>query len=157
MDLVCVRMFHSYLYTYFDFIKLKCKNVFIKIVSIAMMIGGAVVNALAFTGSGLKSSDVEKEQKRHDLALEQLTKARDEWSRESVKYLDYVNDPLKKEASANKTFTDINEAMNEHYVVIGSRFTLPPNLREEPKLDDFYVPSEEKKTERSYLSSWAWE
>ena len=45
-----------------------------------MMIGGAVVNALAFTGSIVffKSRDIEKEQKRHDLALE-LTKARYEW------------------------------------------------------------------------------
>ena len=37
---------------YFDFIKLnQKKNIYIYMVSIAMMIGGAVVNALAFTGS----------------------------------------------------------------------------------------------------------
>ena len=39
----------------------------------------------------------------------------DESSKERVKYLDYMNDRLKKEANAKKTFTDINEAMNEYY------------------------------------------
>ena len=81
-------------------------------ISIAMMIGGAVVNALAFTGSiflfsSLKSSDIEKERKRHDLALEQLTKARDEWSKERLKYLDYLNDRLRKEANAKKNLLPI--------------------------------------------------
>ena len=95
-------------------------------VSIAMMIGGAEVNALAFTGSiflfsSLSSKDAEKERKRHDLAIEELTKARDEWSKERVIYLDYMNDRLKKEASANKTFMDINEAMNEYYIVTVGR------------------------------------
>ena len=39
-----------------------------------------------------------------------------------------------------------NLAMNEYYVVTGSRFVLSPSLREEPKLEDFYVPSEDQKT-----------
>ena len=47
--------------------------------------------------------------------------------------------------------------MNEYYVVTGGRFALPPNLREDPKLEDFYVPGEDNKLERSYLSSLAWE
>ena len=72
-----------------------------------MMIGGAVVNALAFTGSinfvsSLKSSAIEKERKRHDLALERLMKARDKWSKERLKYLDYLNDRLRKEANTKK-------------------------------------------------------
>ena len=54
----------------------------------------------------LKSGDAKKERKRHDLALEQLTKARDEWSKEHLKYLDYMNDRLRKETNAKKTFTD---------------------------------------------------
>ena len=93
-------------------------------VSIAMMIGGAVINALAFTGSNFV------------FAREQLTKARDEWSKERLKYLDYLNDRLRKEADAKKSCIDINEAMNEYYVVTGNRFALPQNLREEPKLED---------------------
>jgi len=52
------------------------------IVAIGMMVGGAVVNALAFTGSnylfsvlGDKSAEAEKERKRHDLAIQELERA----------------------------------------------------------------------------------
>ena len=54
--------------------------------AVAMMIGGAVVNALAFSGSNYlfshmgKSGDAEKERERHDKALEQLEKAQAAWS-----------------------------------------------------------------------------
>ena len=107
--------------------------------------------------SSLRSNDIEQERKIHDLALEQLTKARDEWSKERVKYLDYINDRLRKETNVKKLFTDINEAMNDYYVVTGGRFALPSNLREEPKLADVYVSSEEKKLQKFYSSRWAWE
>ena len=50
--------------------------------AIGMMVGGAVVNALAFTGGnclfsllGDKSAEAEKERKRHDLANEELQRA----------------------------------------------------------------------------------
>ena len=55
--------------------------------AVAMMIGGAVVNALAFTGSNYlfshlgKSGDAEAERKRHDKALEQLEEAQAAWSK----------------------------------------------------------------------------
>ena len=71
-----------------------------------MMIGGAIISAVAFGGSNYlfsqigKNNDAENERKRHDLALEQLTQARDEWSKERLKYLDFINDRLKKEANA---------------------------------------------------------
>ena len=43
--------------------------------SIAMMLGGAIANALAFTGSSfllssLSKDSIDKERKRHDLAIE---------------------------------------------------------------------------------------
>ena len=46
--------------------------------AVAMMIGGAVVNALAFTGGNFlfsklgKTQDAEKERERHDRAVEQF-------------------------------------------------------------------------------------
>ena len=44
--------------------------------AIAMMIGGAIVNGLAFTGSSylfhaLDKPNADKERKRHDLAIEE--------------------------------------------------------------------------------------
>ena len=56
-------------------------------IAVAMIIGGAVVNALAFTGSYYllshlgKSGDAEAERKRHDKALEQLEETQAAWSR----------------------------------------------------------------------------
>ena len=53
--------------------------------SIAMLVGGAMVNALAFSGSNylfamLRSSDLNEERKRHDQAVEQLQAAQAKWS-----------------------------------------------------------------------------
>ena len=47
-----------------------------------MLIGGALANALAFTGSSylfsrLSKDSVDKERKRHDLEIEQLQKRSD--------------------------------------------------------------------------------
>ena len=53
--------------------------------SVAMLIGGALVNALAFTGSSylfhrLSVDNIDAERKRHDLAIETLQKAQTEWT-----------------------------------------------------------------------------
>ena len=53
--------------------------------SIAMLVGGTLVNALAFSGSNylfsmLRSSDLNEERKRHNQAVEQLQAAQAEWS-----------------------------------------------------------------------------
>ena len=61
--------------------------------SIAMLVGGALVNALAFSGSNwlismLKSSGLDEECKRHDKAIEKLQAAQVEWSRKRTERLD---------------------------------------------------------------------
>ena len=87
MYLVCVRMTRSYLYTYFDFIKLKNIIRFIKN-GIDSDDDGRCRSKRPrfyrsiFLFSSLRSDDIEKERNKHDLALEQLTNARDEWSKE---------------------------------------------------------------------------
>ena len=53
--------------------------------SIAMLIGGALANALAFTGSSylfhrLSADNIDAERKRHDAAIETLLKAQVEWA-----------------------------------------------------------------------------
>ena len=54
--------------------------------SIGFLIGGALVNALAFTGSNylfrsLFKEPIDKEQKRHDKAIEDLQQAQIEWAK----------------------------------------------------------------------------
>ena len=51
-----------------------------------MLIGGALVNALAFSGSNflfsmLRSKGLNEERARHDKAVEQLQASQVEWSR----------------------------------------------------------------------------
>ena len=53
--------------------------------NVAMLIGGALVNALAFTGSSylfyrLSADNIDAEGKRHDAAIEALQKAQMEWA-----------------------------------------------------------------------------
>ena len=53
--------------------------------SVVMLIGGALVNALAFTGSGylfhrLSKESMDAKRKRHNLAIEKLQAAQIEWA-----------------------------------------------------------------------------
>ena len=107
-----------------------------------MMIGGAVVNALAFSGSNyLFSSLKDKERERHDKAVEQLQAAHEEWTRKRTKHLDWINEELRRQTHAVKTFHDVDEAIREYANVTGKKIVLDP----EPTLADFYEPSEDQK------------
>ena len=53
--------------------------------SVVMLIGGALANALAFTGSSylfhrLSKDSIDAERKRHDLAIGKLQKVQIEWA-----------------------------------------------------------------------------
>ena len=113
--------------------------------SIGFLIGGALINPLAFTGSNylfssLSKESIDKEQKRHDKAIEDLQQAQIEWAKKRQEGLDYINNQIIKEREAEKRFTDLNSAMQEYFIVTGRQLeTLPPK----PVLSDFYVWSED--------------
>jgi len=105
-----------------------------------MIAGGALVNALAFSGTNFLFSQFgghRDEMKRHNLAMEQLSSARDEYFRKRTERLDFINKTLRDQRHAEQTFADLNVAMREYHRVTGNQ--LPP-LRE-PKLGDFYNSS----------------
>ena len=101
-----------------------------------MMVGGALTNALAFTGSNFLFSSMASsaERKRHDLALEQLQRDRDEWNQARLERIDYINMQLKKQDHAERTFEDVDDAMRQYYNITGIRMDAFP---EEPKLKDY--------------------
>ena len=72
--------------------------------SVLFAIAGAVVNALAFSTTDFVFSRLTyhgaEERKRHDLALEKLQKARDEWNRDRMKRLDLINKRLRERNEA---------------------------------------------------------
>ena len=108
-----------------------------------MLVGGVMVNALAFSGSNylfskLRSSDLNEKRKRHDQAVEQLQAAQAKWSRKRTERLDWIKEDLRRQGQAVQTFRDVDDAMREYSRVTGTK--LDP-LGPEPKLSDFYVPS----------------
>ena len=121
--------------------------------AVAMMIGGAVTNALAFTGGNYLFShlgkDSDEERKRHDKAMEQLEAAQAKWSKERTQRLDFINEQLQKEHHAEQEFSDVDTAMKQYYYITGKEL---PELEPEPTLSDFYTPSEDqKKREISFI------
>lgn len=115
--------------------------------SIAMLVGGALVNALAFTGSNyvfsmLKSSGIEDERKRHDKAVEELQAAQAKWSQRRSQRLDWLNEELRRQSHAVQTFHDVDAAMREYAAVFGKTLEAQPA---EPQLSDFYTPSDDQK------------
>jgi len=113
--------------------------------SLAVIAGGALVNALAFSGTnfifGQLGDHGKAEMKRHNLAMEQLSKARDEYARSRQQRLDYINKTLRDQRHAEQTFTDLETAMQRYHEVTGNHFT----PLKEPKLSDFYNPSKKQK------------
>ena len=114
--------------------------------SIAMMAGGALIQALAFSGINaafsLLGDHGKAEMKRHNLAMEQLSKAREDWNRDRQERLDLINKTLSDQRHAKQTFSDLGIAMREYSEVTSQ--SLPP-LRDPPKLADFYNPSRQRK------------
>ena len=85
--------------------------------SLLFTVGGAVVNALAFSGNNYFFSRLTdhgaEERKRHDLALEKLQRARDEWNRDGMKRLDLINKRLRERNETRAYIKNVNETMLE--------------------------------------------
>ena len=114
--------------------------------SVLFTIGGAVVNALAFSGTNFVFSRLTnhgaEERRRHNLALEKLQRARDEWNRDGMKRLDVINKKLLERNEARAYIKDVDEAMLEYHRVFAKELKpLPP----EPELSDFHHHSEVQK------------
>ena len=70
--------------------------------SVAMLIGGALANALAFTGSSylfhrLSKDSIDAKRKRHDAAIEKLKAAQIEWGHKCQERVDIINKQLRLE------------------------------------------------------------
>ena len=61
-----------------------------------MLIGGALANAPAFTGSSylflrLSKDSINEERKRHYLAIQKLQKTQVEWAQEGQERINFIN------------------------------------------------------------------
>ena len=112
--------------------------------SLAMLVGGALVNAFAFTGSSylFKSLDgrsVDEERQRHDKAIKDLQKARDEYNQRRTSHLDFINEELRRQGHAVASFRSVEDAMREYHAVTGTDLS---QLGPEPRLSDYNSPSD---------------
>lgn len=111
--------------------------------SLLMMVGGAAVNALAFSGSNYMFSKLQnnEERQRHNQAMEQLASAQDAYEKQRIAQLDFINDQLKLQGHAAYTFKNVDDAIKEYYLVTGKKIEQSPP----PQFSDYYQPSEKQK------------
>ena len=114
--------------------------------SVAMLIGGALADALAFTGGSylfhrLSKDSINAERKRHNVVIEKLQAAQIEWAHKCQQQIKFINNQLRLERKAETKFTELNDAMREYHEVFGHE--LPP-LPREPVLSNFYTPTNEQ-------------
>ena len=101
--------------------------------SLLFTVGGAVVNALAFSGSNFIFSRLihhgEEERKRHNLALEKLQRTLDEWNRDWTKQFDFINKRLREKNKAKAYINNVDEEMLEYYRVFAKQINpFPANI-----------------------------
>eukprot|EP00745_Piridium_sociabile_P027439 TRINITY_DN441_c0_g2_i6.p3 TRINITY_DN441_c0_g2~~TRINITY_DN441_c0_g2_i6.p3 ORF type:complete len:136 (+),score=12.20 TRINITY_DN441_c0_g2_i6:1137-1544(+) len=113
--------------------------------SLAMVVGGAVVNALAFSGSNYMFSKLQSKEERirHNKAIEQLAAAQNVYEKQRIEQLDFINERLKQQGHATYTFRNVDDAIKEYYLVTGENI----EQSKPPVLSDFYQPTEKQKVQ----------
>ncbi len=104
----------------------------------ASMVAGGLFNAVAFAGAGylfqkFNKSGYEEETKRHDLALEKLEKARQEWNQKDIERREKMVALRLEKKEADADFEKINKALRDYekantLVFDGKKFTRRPHL-----------------------------
>ena len=119
----------------------KLLPIYMKMASIAVMVGGAVVNAAAFIGvnylaralgGGEKAALEEKV--RHDKALEAYQAAYAKHTRHRTKLLDWIETNAQIKAEAKQNFTNTDYAFKLYNQAHPDEPIEPPK---EPKFSDF--------------------
>ena len=125
--------------------------------SIALMIGGAIINATTFVGGSYLakylsgSSDSDEEKKRHDLAVEKYQKEYEKYEENRGMLNDWImtNDRIKDESKEN--FKNTDYALKLYNKVHQKDMDL-----REPHFSDFYQPSSlQKQGELIYVGASA--
>ena len=117
--------------------------------SIAIMIGGAVLNATAFIGGNYLaralsggSKAVLEEKKRHDKALEDYQAAYGKYTHDRTQLLHWIVTNAQTKEQAKQNMTNMDYAFKLYSQAHPDKQMVPPK---EPKFSDFYQPSEQQK------------
>ena len=112
--------------------------------TIALMIGGAVLNATAFVGGSylakyLSGSSTDTERIRHDKALENYERDYAVYQEKRQRLLDWYN---QQEEAEHKAYTNMSNT-DEAFKLYSQ--THPDYSLQEPELSDYYRPSDDQK------------
>ena len=115
----------------------------------ASMVVGGLFNAVAFAGAGflfskLNHSGYQKEIKRHNLALEKLSYAKQKWYEKETARKNDIELKRHQLIEANADIKTTNKALAQLSAAL-HKATAEANKVSEPTLNDFYTPSKEMK------------
>lgn len=125
--------------------------------SIAIMVGGAILNATAFVGGSylgkyLAGGKVDTERIRHDKAIEQYQRDMGEWEEKRKQYQDWLGEQYANKKIAEKKLNDTDYAFKLYSKTHPDRKF---NIKE-PKFSNYYKPSsDQKKYEMLYVGGGA--
>ena len=113
------------------------------------MVVGGLFNAFAFAGAGflfskLNHSGYKEEATRHNLALEQLSKAKEKWYEKEVARKNDIEAKRHQLADANADINVTNKALSSLSKALEYQITkLELESKPKPTLNDYYKPSKE--------------
>ena len=113
----------------------------------AGVVAGRLFNAIAFAGAvyvlhKLDKNGYEKEMKRRDRAMEKLCAEKEKWYERTVEKNNKIALLQQKLQDANKDLDDGNDALHNLRTALED---LQDHETREPKLQDYYEPSDEMK------------
>ena len=115
---------------------------------------GGLFNAVAFAGAGflfskLNHTGYEKEIKRHNEAMEKLTRDKEIWMEKQVERKEEIQKLRQQLSDANADINQTNKSLKNlaeiNYRVKNLQNEYEEGVEEEPKLENYYKPSEEMK------------
>ena len=121
----------------------------------AGVVAGGLFNAIAFAGAGyvfhkLDKNGYEKEMRRHNEAMELLAKEKEKWYEKTVEKKNKIAFLRQEIQDANKDFRDTNEALRKLKL---AKEDLKGHEDIEPKLENYYEPSDEMKMYMNVVTS----
>lgn len=115
----------------------------------ASVVAGGLFNAIAFAGAGflfskLNHTGYKEEIKRHNIALEQLSRAKEKCYEKEVERKNSIEEKRHQLTDANADINDTNKALSSlrkalRYQITKLKFESKP----EPEISNYYKPSKE--------------
>lgn len=129
-----------------------------KMASLAILIGGTLINATAFVGGSYlakylsgDNNSVEEEKKRHDLAAEKYQAAYEKYQENQTKLLYWIAANYRIKEEAYKNLVDIDYALKLYNKAHSEELDV-----KEPHLSNFCEPStQQKQGEMIYATGMA--